>query len=162
MFRSILCIALAAGVGGAGAFAADDEPSVSGKIVGLYVQTARHLLIEVSVAGRSAAHRAAPGTVIADIRFAKPLDDGRSGTLASVDADCVTDLDPGDVVRVALVASRGGKHAAAPVRRSDEVRIVEAKYHTDTAQAFGQPALPAPVPLAAKGVKVAELFSRDW
>ena len=124
----------------AGSAAALAEPVAPGKVAGLYIQTARHLLVEISLARRSAAHRTAPGTVVAEIHFAQALADGRTSTFATINEAETPRIEPGDVVTVALTESKGGKVAAAPMRRSDQVRAIEAKFHTDVARAFGRTA----------------------
>lgn len=161
------------------------EPAATGKVAGLYAQSARHLLIELPLARRSAAHRVRTGEVVAEIHFAQPLLDGRSATFATLDAAQVREVDTGDIVSVALVASRGGKHAVAPLRQTDQVRAVEAKFHTALARNFGRtpgtpgtlgtagaPATPEPAdtsetpasnpPTRAKALTLAHAVSRNW
>lgn len=137
MFRSISCLLLTLAACGQAIAADAGEPAVLGKVAGLYVRAGQHLLIDTALLQRKGAPRPAAGRMVAEVRFAQPLEDGRSSTFAQVDMSGITGLDTGDVVKVALTESRGGNSATAPMRRSDEVRTVEAKFHTEMAQAFG-------------------------
>ena len=117
-----------------GAFAQSATPATLGKIQGVYVQVSRYLLVDASLHVKKAEQ-----VLVADVQFAAPLNDGRKGTLARVEADCTTSVDVGDVVEIALTESPGGRMATAPMARQDGVVRVEAKHDTAAARMFGAP-----------------------
>ena len=117
-----------------GAFAQSTAPATLGKVQGVYVQVSRYLLVDASLHAKKPEH-----VLVADVRFAAPLNDGRKGTLARIEADCTTSLDVGDVVEIALTESPGGRMATAPMARPDGVVCVEAKHDTAAARNFGAP-----------------------
>ena len=107
-----------------------------GQVRAVYVQISRFLLAAPGL------HNQTTGRpLIADVRFASPLADGRAGTLARIEMEDGASLEAGDVVEIALTATKGGRMAAAPMPRMDGVLRIEAKHDTDIARTFGAPAV---------------------
>lgn len=106
--------------------------TVTGKVAGVYTRLPGGVYVAEEL-------KAPEGQRWVEIRFAKPLANGRSSTTALIAVD--EGVQRGDLVQIRIAHS--GNIAVAPVREVNRVAAIEAKFYTAEAKNYGKPADPA-------------------